>query len=43
MEALVALGYSNVEASRAVKKVELSEGMTVDQILKASLKNLNFL
>ena len=43
VEALVALGYSNVEASRAVKKVELSEGMTVDQILKASLKNLNFL
>ncbi len=43
VEALVALGYSNVEASHAVKKVELSEGMTVDQILKASLKNLNFL
>ncbi len=43
VEALVALGYSNVEASRAVKKVELSEGMAVDQILKASLKNLNFL
>ena len=43
VEALVALVYSNVEASRAVKKVELSEGMTVDQILKASLKNLNFL
>ena len=43
VEALVALGYSNVEASRAVKKVEISEGMTVDQILKASLKNLNFL
>ncbi len=43
VEALVALGYSNVEASRAVKKIELGEGMTVDQILKASLKNLNFL
>lgn len=43
VEALVALGYSNVEASRAVKKVELREDMTVDQILKESLKNLNFL
>lgn len=43
VEALVALGYSNVEASRAVKKVELREDMTADQILKASLKNLTFL
>ena len=43
VEALVALGYSETEASRAVKKVEISGDMTVDQILKLALKNLSFL
>lgn len=39
-EALVALGYSTSEAARAVAKVEMQEGMTVEDILKASLKHL---
>lgn len=43
VQALVALGYTNVEASRAVKKVELTEGMRVEDVLKASLKHLSFL
>ncbi|MBE6003172.1 MAG: Holliday junction branch migration protein RuvA [Lachnospiraceae bacterium] len=43
VEALAALGYSETEASRAVKKVEISGDMTVDQILKLALKNLSFL
>ncbi len=43
VQALVALGYSNMEASKAVKKVELSEGMTTEDVLKASLKYLSFL
>ena len=43
VEALVALGYSETEASRAVKKVEINGDMTVDQILKLALKNLSFL
>lgn len=43
IEALIALGYSNQEAARAVKKVEITGDMTVDEILKLSLKNLAFL
>ncbi len=43
VEALVALGYSQMEAGSAVKKVDVTKDMTVDQILKASLKFLNFL
>lgn len=43
IEALVSLGYSPIEASKAVKKVELKEGMDVEQLLKASLKKLAFL
>ena len=39
----VALGYTNMEASRAVKKVEITENMSVEDILKASLKHLSFL
>lgn len=41
--ALTALGYSNLEASKAVKKAELTEGMTAEEVLKASLKHLSFL
>lgn len=40
VQALVALGYTNVEASKAVKKVELAEGMTAEDVLRASLKYL---
>lgn len=43
VQALVALGYSNMEAVRAVKQVEVSEGMTAEDVLKASLKHLSFL
>lgn len=43
IEALVALGYSELEAGRAVKKVDITADMTVDQVLKLSLKNLSFL
>lgn len=43
VEALVALGYSHMEASKAVKKVELTEGMSSEDVLKASLKFLAFL
>ena len=41
--ALTALGYTNMEASKAVKKVEITENMSVEDILKASLKHLSFL
>lgn len=40
IQALVALGYTSTEAVKAVKRVELTEGMTVEDILKAGLKNL---
>ena len=40
VEALTALGYSLTEASRAVRKVEITDGMSVEVVLKASLKYL---
>ena len=43
VQALVALGYSNMEANKAVKQVEVTEGMTAEDVLKASLKYLTFL
>ena len=43
VDALIALGYTAMEANRAVQKVAITEDMTVNQILKASLKNLNTL
>lgn len=42
-EALVALGYSNLEASKAVKQVNITEEMDAEEVLKASLKYLTFL
>ena len=41
-DALVALGYSGTEALKAVRQVEIAEGMTVEEVLKASLKYLAF-
>lgn len=38
--ALTSLGYTNVEALRAIKKVKNSDGMTVEQLLSAALKNI---
>lgn len=40
VQALVALGYSSSEALRAVKAVDASDSMSVEQILKAALKQL---
>ena len=38
LSALTALGYSGTEALKAVKSVEGAENMTVEEILKASLR-----
>lgn len=38
--ALTSLGYSNVEALRAIKKVEGVESLTVEELLSAALKKI---
>lgn len=43
VDALVALGYSASEAARAVKQVEITDAMSAEDVLKASLKHLAFL
>ena len=40
MEALVALGYSMTEAAKAVRQITVTETMTTEDVLKASLKHL---
>ncbi|MCH5252874.1 MAG: Holliday junction branch migration protein RuvA [Lachnospiraceae bacterium] len=40
IQALVALGYTATEAATAVRKTEITETMTVEEVLKQSLKNL---
>ena len=40
IQALVALGYSATEATQAVRNTEVTPDMTVEDILKQSLKNL---
>lgn len=40
MEALTALGYSVTEAAKAVRQVGIADGMTAEDVLKASLKHL---
>ena len=42
IEALVALGYSMTEATKAVRQVEITENTTSEAVLKASLKYLAF-
>lgn len=42
IQALVALGYGNTEAVKAVKKVAPDENTTVEDILKAALKFMMF-
>lgn len=42
IEALVALGYSGAEAAKNVGSVEIREDMTVEDVLKLSLKNIGF-
>ncbi len=41
IQALVALGYGNTEALRAVKMVEEVESMEVEDVLKQALKNMS--
>ena len=43
IQALVALGYSSAEAMKAVSGVELTEDITVEEVLKAALKQMAFL
>lgn len=38
--ALVALGYSNSEAMKAVKTIEITEDMSVDAVLRMALRNI---
>lgn len=40
LQALVALGYSASDAMRALKRVEITEGMSVENLLKQSLKKI---
>lgn len=40
VQALTALGYRPTDALRAVRAVPITEGMTVEALLKASLKNI---
>lgn len=42
VQALVALGYGNAEALKAVKKVEVNEETTVEDVLKQALKYIMF-
>ncbi|SFR86943.1 Holliday junction branch migration protein RuvA [Anaeromicropila populeti] len=41
VQALAALGYSNTEALRAVRKITVTEDMTVEAVLKGALKHIN--
>lgn len=43
VQALVALGYSSAEAMKAVNAVDLTEEPTVEEILKAALKQMALL
>lgn len=43
VQALTALGYSSSEALKAVSAVELTEDITVEDVLKAALKQMAFL
>ena len=40
IEALVALGYSATEATKAVRKADKGDSVTVEELLKLSLKYL---
>lgn len=42
VEALTALGYSAMEAAKAVRQVSITERMTSEDVLKASLRHLSF-
>ena len=40
IDALTVLGYSRVEAGKAVSAVQVTEGMTTEDVLKLALKNI---
>lgn len=40
IEALVMLGYSRTDAGRAAAGVQLTDGMTTEEVLKSALKNI---
>lgn len=42
VEALVALGYGNTEALKAVRAVKGADFMDVEQLLKEALKHMSF-
>ncbi len=42
VQALVALGYGNTEAMRAVRQVDVQPDMSVNEVLKEALKFLSF-
>lgn len=42
IQALVALGYSSGEAAKVLNGIEITEEMTVEELLKAALKNIAF-
>lgn len=42
VQALTSLGYGNTESMKAVKKVALTDEMTVEDVLKQALKNMMF-
>ena len=42
VQALVALGYGNTESMKAVKRVQMDESTTVEEVLKLALKNMMF-
>ena len=42
VDALTALGYSALEATKAVRQVEITGQMTAEDVLKASLRHLSF-
>ncbi len=41
LQVLVALGYAEKEAARAVKEVEITDGMTDDDMVRLSLRQMN--
>ena len=42
VDALTALGYSAMEATKALRQVEITGQMTAEDVLKASLRHLSF-
>lgn len=43
MEALVALGYGSTEALQAIKKADVSEGASVEEVLKQALRQMAYI